>query len=53
MIFIGKGKKVYIVYDDKGNEVINYFIRSSSPIKADEIAKKHFGKNASVAETEI
>ena len=51
--FVGSGNKVFIVYDSKGVEVPNLYIRSSGHNQAEKTAKKLYGDNASVSYTEI
>jgi len=51
--FVGKGTKVYIVYDEKGVEVANFYIRSTGQNQAEKTAQAMFGKKASVAYTEV
>jgi len=51
--FVGRGNKVFIVYDSKGVEVPNLYIRSSGHNQAEKTAKKLYGDNASVSYTEI
>ena len=51
--FVGKGTKVFIVYDEKGVEVPSFYIRSTGTIQAEKTAQALFGKKASVAYTEV
>ena len=51
--FVGKGNKVFIVYDEKGNEIPNLYIRAKSHNQAEKDAKFIYGEKASVAYTEI
>lgn len=51
--FVGKGTKVFIVYDEKGVEVPNFYIRSTGTNQAEKKAKAMFGEKASVAYTEV
>lgn len=51
--FVGKGTKVFIVYDERGVEVPNFYIRSTGTIQAEKTAQAMFGKKASVAYTEV
>lgn len=53
MTFIGKGSRVYIVYDGRGNEIVNTYIRAKGTNEAEKIAVKYFGQGSSVAYTEI
>ena len=37
--FVGKGTKVFIVYDERGVEVPNFYIRSTGTIQAEKTAQ--------------
>jgi hypothetical protein len=47
------GNKVFIVYDSKGVEVPNLYIKSSGHNQAEKKAKSLYGDKASVSYTEI
>ena len=51
--FVGSGNKVFIVYDSKGVEVPNLYIKSSNHNQAEKKAKNLYGDKASVSYTEI
>jgi len=51
--FVGSGNKVFIVYDSKGVEVPNLYIKSSGHNQAEKKAKSLYGDKASVSYTEI
>lgn len=45
--------KSYIVYDEKGVEIPNVFIKAGSHNAAERKAKKKYGPKASVSYTEV